>query len=322
MLSKSYEDPPFIHPSPVSPSSIFKRTRSPEGSPVPEVFLGSEPPKLPLPEISCDLILEVFTHASLRGVSGSNEERGDNERLATLGASILDFVTTFEVFRRKPFCKAEEITPNRLSRGINYSHWVQAYGLKYKLLMDPSAFHEIDSPEVARTLFRAYVGAAYIEHGMDKIQPWICELFAYKPPEATISKLQAANPNSEALDLPPAKRIKSEPQESVFPSVSHVPRIPKLSETRLPLPSSLAPIPNPMTPAQPDFPFISSFMQACRQRGVTADFHEDFSGAAHAGLWTVECIVNGIKKGIGSGENKQVAKEASARNAYYAMGWA
>jgi len=31
--------------------------------------------------------------------------------------------------------------------------------------------------------------------------------------------------------------------------------------------------------------------------------------------------VNGIAKGVGSGSNKQVAKEEAARQAYYAMGW-
>ena len=32
-------------------------------------------------------------------------------------------------------------------------------------------------------------------------------------------------------------------------------------------------------------------------------------------------VVNGICKGVGSGSNKQLAKEESARQAYASMGW-
>ncbi|KAK7059141.1 hypothetical protein VNI00_001767 [Paramarasmius palmivorus] len=82
-----------------------------------------------------------------------------------------------------------------------------------------------------------------------------------------------------------------------------------------------ATIPNPLSPAQPHLAFLPLFNQTATQRKVKVDYQAAFSGPSHAGKWTVQCIVNGIPKGMGSGVTKQVAKEEAARQAYYAMGW-
>ena len=39
-------------------------------------------------------------------------------------------------------------------------------------------------------------------------------------------------------------------------------------------------------------------------------------------MWITIIVVNGVLKGEGQGSSKQIAKEAAARQAYYAMGWA
>ncbi|KAF9447800.1 hypothetical protein P691DRAFT_706120 [Macrolepiota fuliginosa MF-IS2] len=79
--------------------------------------------------------------------------------------------------------------------------------------------------------------------------------------------------------------------------------------------------PNPLAPATPNAPFLPMFNQTASQRGVKVDYQAEFSGPSHAGQWTVQCIVNGIRKGEGKGSSKQIAKEEAARQAYYSMGW-
>ncbi|KXN85675.1 hypothetical protein AN958_10858 [Leucoagaricus sp. SymC.cos] len=79
--------------------------------------------------------------------------------------------------------------------------------------------------------------------------------------------------------------------------------------------------PNPLAPATPNAPFLPLFNQSATQRGVKVDYSAEFAGPAHAGQWSVECLVNGIPKGKGKGSSKQIAKEEAARQAYYSMGW-
>ncbi|KAL0071795.1 hypothetical protein AAF712_000717 [Marasmius tenuissimus] len=79
---------------------------------------------------------------------------------------------------------------------------------------------------------------------------------------------------------------------------------------------------NPLSPAQPHLAFLPLFNQTASQRKVKVDYQSQFSGPSHAGKWTVQCVVNGIPKGMGAGMTKQVAKEEAARQAFYSMGWA
>lgn len=67
----------------------------------------------PIPEIGgdVDLLLEVYTHASLRHPSHSqmNAEYGDTDRLAELGASALDLAVTNYFYSMRPFLSGTEI---------------------------------------------------------------------------------------------------------------------------------------------------------------------------------------------------------------------
>jgi hypothetical protein len=74
--------------------------------------------------------------------------------------------------------------------------------------------------------------------------------------------------------------------------------------------------------AQPSTTFLPLFNQTATQRRLIVEYPSEFSGPAHAGRWTVKCLVNGIVKGQGQGSSKQLAKEEAAKQAYYAMGWA
>ena len=65
----------------------------------------------PLPQIkSGDLILQVFTHKSLRRPNATPEQYGDNERLADLGKVVLDAAITRTLFNIRPILQAAEIS--------------------------------------------------------------------------------------------------------------------------------------------------------------------------------------------------------------------
>jgi dsRNA-specific ribonuclease len=71
--------------------------------------MNSTPP-LPKIEGDVDLLLDVYTHKSLRfGGAPFNDEYGDTERLAELGARVLDLAVTFYFYSRKPMLTASEI---------------------------------------------------------------------------------------------------------------------------------------------------------------------------------------------------------------------
>lgn len=69
----------------------------------------------PIPEIGgdVDLLLEVYTHASLRNPSHTqmpvNAEYGDTDRLAELGASALDLAVTNYFYLVRPFLSGTDI---------------------------------------------------------------------------------------------------------------------------------------------------------------------------------------------------------------------
>lgn len=65
----------------------------------------------PLPQITNgDLILQVFTHKSLRRPNTTPEQYGDNERLADLGKVVFDVAITRNLFHSRPILQAAEIS--------------------------------------------------------------------------------------------------------------------------------------------------------------------------------------------------------------------
>lgn len=60
-----------------------------------------------LPKLSGQIMLEVFTHKSLR--LACHAKYRDNERLSVLGSHILEMVTTQLLFNRKPMFTRNEI---------------------------------------------------------------------------------------------------------------------------------------------------------------------------------------------------------------------
>lgn len=64
----------------------------------------------PLPKISGDIILQVFTHKSLqRSNGGTLEDNSDNQRLAVLGKAALEAVVTHSLFKQRAQLATSEI---------------------------------------------------------------------------------------------------------------------------------------------------------------------------------------------------------------------
>ena len=68
-------------------------------------------PPIPVIGGDIDLLLEVYTHSSLRNPNHTqmNEEYGDTDRLAELGASALDLAVTNYFYLVRPFLSGTEI---------------------------------------------------------------------------------------------------------------------------------------------------------------------------------------------------------------------
>ncbi|GBE77744.1 hypothetical protein BKA93DRAFT_757759 [Sparassis latifolia] len=288
---------PYSHTG--SPSPGLKRSYS--------VSNAMDPHLTPAPKLRGDIILEVFTHQSLRFPGApSNEEYGDNVRLSLLGDKILETAVTFTLFSKRPMLTSDDIVRRRdeILSLENIQNWIVGYGFREKVRCTPDALATLDTPKEARLLFSSYVGAVYIQNGMETVQSWIGRLV---DPDYENPAIGADEPYAY-------KRAKTEPMGSPPPNPSMQPPPPMNPPPPLPM--------NPLAPAQPTAAFLPLFNQTANQRRLTVEYPAQFSGPAHAGRWTVQCIVNGIEKGQGNGPSKQLAKEEAARQAYYAMGWA
>jgi len=279
----------------------------------------------PLPKLTSELILQVYTHISLRRRSDDGpEEYGDNERLVELGKAVLDALITYVLFNKRPMLTVAELRyqRNRVLSDENVENWVTTYGMRQRLRCHPDVFAALSTSQEARSIFCSYVGGIYVEHGLEIVQGWITQLLDIGDddfPESILSKPALLPPSRQRMETPPPKKVKSEDfSPSVFVA-SQPPRSPPPKFIHSPPPPST--VPNPLAPAQPSLPFLPLFNQTAAQRRVAVEYAAGFSGPPHAGRWTVRCIVNGIQKGVGSGSSKQVAKEEAARQAYYAMGW-
>ena len=128
-----------------------------------------------LPKIegdSVDLVLDVYTHHSLRPGPPQllNQEYGDTHRLAELGAKLLELAVTFHYYSKRPMLSASELTvgfyeyrgcPNtqrftsqdKCSSTLsdsNIAFWLDSYGLRRKLRYAPSEKENINTPQVRR----------------------------------------------------------------------------------------------------------------------------------------------------------------------------
>jgi len=172
------------------------------------------------------------------------------------------------------------------------------------------------------SIFHAYIGGLFLANGADTVNDWIDHLLLQ---EDLNPKETSGEESLRSVEIPPQKKTKSETlspllQPTIFFASQPPPSPPRREPPHLPVVPPAVP-PNPLAPAQPGLPFLPLFNQTAAQRRVKVEYAAEFNGPSHAGRWTVQCIVNGICKGVGSGSSKQLAKEESARQAYASMGW-
>ncbi|EMD41938.1 hypothetical protein CERSUDRAFT_90529 [Gelatoporia subvermispora B] len=267
----------------------------------------------PAPRLRGEIILDVFTHHSLRFAGAPlNEESeyGDNERLAYLGETALQTAVTWVLFSKRPMLKAQELESQKaeILSDEKIDTWVVGYKLREKVRCSADAVASLTTPRETRLLFTSYVGAVYAQNGMDVVHSWIASLI---DPDHEPHPVSNYDPESSFS----YKKVKTE-------SMMNTPPPPATMQAPPPPMNPPPPLPNPLAPAQPTAAFLPLFNQTANQRRLVVEYPAQFSGPAHAGRWTVQCIVNGIEKGTGTGASKQLAKEEAARQAYYAMGWA
>ncbi|ESK98029.1 ribonuclease iii [Moniliophthora roreri MCA 2997] len=329
----------------------------------------------PLPKISGEYLLQVYTHKSLRRSDDvSPEEFEDSERLSVLGEKVFNAAVTNVLFRRRLMKTRDEIMQlaEQIMSDSHIDTWVTAYKLRDKVRCTPDAYDKLATPGETRDLFHAFIGGLFAGSGLDAVNNLIDLLLGGEDSSNQIGVPEPSGPPpTYRPSTPPHKRIKSEPPSDPPLAGPSQPPQPPIFFASQPSPSSAArpasnlmtafnsaypnagistgaqpympsqqyyshqqpnflkpqapqrkaTIPNPLAPAQPYLAFLPLFNQTATQRKVKVDYQAAFTGPSHAGKWTVQCVVNGIPKGMGSGVTKQVAKEEAARQAYYAMGW-
>ncbi|EAU85958.1 hypothetical protein CC1G_02981 [Coprinopsis cinerea okayama7 len=292
----------------------------------------------PLPKIEGDveLLLDVFTHKSLRMTGAPlNEDYGDTDRLAELGAYVLQMVVATHWFHAKnPSLPADQLSA-RIKESLSdttVDTWMNAYGLKTKLRIAPSEMERsMNSSTEMRKVFETYVGAVYFRNrnGLKEIQQWI-------------SRLIDPNGATAILEDMPTHRTASPPVPSSPPAAQRY------------VPMQFAPPPQPMAPPPPMPPgtpygrgptgfaqgahgmhtttgqghvvqqnlvTVALMNQKAAQNGVHVTYPAEQSGPPHAPLWHVRCCLNGKEYGRGTGRSQKIAKEEAARQAWTAMGW-
>lgn len=289
----------------------------------------------PLPKIDgdVDLMLDVYTHSSLRspGVS-MNENYGDTQRLEDLGAKVFDLAVTVHLYNERPVMNsAEEMRSKRIqfTSFATIDSWLDSYGLKKKLRIAPSEINAIVTDPVEMTkYFHIYVGAAYICNGQDIVQNWISRLI---DPNADVS-MTSAPPRADVYVHPPryqspaysqpqyAQPQYSQPQYGHANTYSTPPRQPYFSPSQ---PSSPPPpLPsNPMPSVGISLVNLALVNQTAAQKGIHVSYPAEQVGPSHQPTWTVRCCMNGEEKGIGVGKSQKIAKEDAAKQAWVAMGW-
>ncbi|EKM61301.1 uncharacterized protein PHACADRAFT_247810 [Phanerochaete carnosa HHB-10118-sp] len=288
----------------------------------------------PLPQLNGNVILDVFTHRSLifpGAPLDQDSEYGGGERLAVLGEKAAEVAVTETLFRKRPMLKGVDIEKQRkdILMPKNVQTWTTVYKLRDKLRCSPEAVPGLNDPDEMALLFNTYVGAVYATLGMLVVQNWIgCLVDPDYVPSSQLDMDMDLLHNAKKLKIEPPQQQQS-PFNATFsampePMMPPPPQPPPPAGPPPPLPSmpSALGISNPLAPAQPQTAFLPLFNQTANQRRMFVEYPAAFSGPAHAGKWTVKCVVNGIEKGTGSGASKQLAKEEAARQAYFAMGWA
>ncbi|PBL02469.1 hypothetical protein ARMGADRAFT_1158999 [Armillaria gallica] len=197
-------------------NSTLKRTHSSE-----------EYEDVQLPQLEPDMYLRVYTHKSLRRTCASGEYE-DNERLSLVGEKVFDAAVTTAQFYERPLLEMEAKKRDITSWMID--SWVRRYQMREKVRCHPEQFETLFSPEETKTLFYAYVGAVFVNLGMDVVQAWINALIglggAQRPCPLHRKVKNLPTPQPPPIQPPPAPRPQFiSPQPNSFVQFSRFPAL-------------------------------------------------------------------------------------------------
>lgn len=296
-------------------------------SPQSSLGMAASLPPLPKIEGDVDLFLDVFTHNSLRMQSAPmNEEYGNTDRLAVLGATVLRLAIATHFFRKKPQLSAEDIEKEidkNLSDDI-VDKWMNQYNLKTKLRIAPSEMKRIGDVKEMRKVFETYVGALYIRNGLHAVQPWISRLI---DPNAMVEEPTVVVPPSSARTYAPIPPPSSAGSSRTTSSMSYQPAPPKSPPPPIPPPYSMGSSSSQFQAAGSqnssmyNMVTVALMNQKASQMGYQVTYPAEHTGPPHNPIWTVRCCLNNREYGRGTGKSQKIAKDEAARKTWAAMGW-
>ncbi|KAF8203844.1 hypothetical protein BJ912DRAFT_941196 [Pholiota molesta] len=265
-------------------------------------------PPLPKIEGDIDLMLDVYTHSSLRmPETPMNDDYGDTPRLRELGQRVLELVVTYHLFNERPMLRQDEIQTKReyILADTNIDLWLKQYGLKDKLRAAPLVHNDVmsDAKEMS-TFFYIYVGALYTRNGLTTVQNWISQLI---DPVANVNPPGGPQPafggTYHSQTSPPQGGYYTPPQPAYAQPQSQYFPPPPPSNNPPPLPSS--PTPYSHGPASTlSLVTLALVNQTAAQRSIAVTYPAEQTGPP-----------------INQPGHQKIAKEEAARQAWAAMGW-
>ncbi|KAF8490752.1 hypothetical protein JB92DRAFT_1295642 [Gautieria morchelliformis] len=306
-------------------------------------------PRFPPPiDLQGELLLNVFTHRSLRQDGGS----GDNERYAALGEKVFEASVTYSLFTTYPALVGKDIEERRaaLLTDHNYEQWTKYYRLRDKLRFHSDAYHQVQSPEGAREIFHAYIGGAYTQtNGPLVVNRWVEHLVVppedRPKPEEKVSSFYASQPPPPSYPYPvqpppPPVPPPTLPQDKRFSARSRTSSFSSARNVAVPPDDPLGGRVPYTTSTTGKSIYLPRFNEITTQRRLHVEYPAEQKGLQHAPRWVVTCVgayrtdtdalrrhsdstfrhpVNGQQMGIGAATTKQLAKEEAAKQAFHAL---
>ncbi|TFK67462.1 hypothetical protein BDN72DRAFT_798904 [Pluteus cervinus] len=152
------------------------------------VLTRPPPPALPKIGGDNDILLDLYTHRSLRGDTQlDNEDYGDAWRLSDLGEQIFSTTATLHYFSRRPLEPHSAIVCLRRDalcdeKVLEISKF---YNIARHLRAPPKSKPVEDDVEELRHFWYGFIGALYLRNGLDVVQKWVSGVIDphYGPPE-------------------------------------------------------------------------------------------------------------------------------------------
>ncbi|TFK67464.1 hypothetical protein BDN72DRAFT_95884 [Pluteus cervinus] len=293
----------------------------------------------PLPRIAGDqdIELDVRTHSSLRNTGLQNGDYGDGERLRVLGEQIFSSIVTLYYFSQEPHLSHSGIVSKLRDAFCNQKVLEMSDHYNITMVMPPESRPVEGDVEELRYYWYRFIGALRIRNGADAVESWVCKVI--DPP------LIQSGPSNPSTSAP---HVVNGPNEAYPGRSGGSPPTSTLSTPDSPSPSP--PLPEPQDEDDPPPPFPASDQnisdnaplsmapqmqsvlgipfpvavlnqQAQKVYRCQPDYLAEHEGSAHAGQWTVLCLLGGIERGRGIGPNKKLAGDDAARRALINLGW-